>query len=105
MSRARHVRFIVGLGLLLMPAAVFAQAGSTGAIAGVVKDTTGAVLPGVTAEVSSPALIEKARVAVTNADGQYLIVSLPPGVYSVTFTLTGFNTVKQEGIQLVGGFT
>src|SRR5262245_55041024 len=78
---------------------------ATGSIAGVVKDTTGAVLPGVTVEASSPALIEKVRTAVTDASGNYKIVDLRPGVYSVTFTLTGFNTYKREGIELSAGFT
>src|SRR6476469_8185199 len=76
-----------------------------GTIAGVVKDTSGAVLPGVTVEVSSPALIEKTRSAVTDSAGQYKIVDLRPGTYTVTFTLTGFSVVKREDINLSGGFT
>jgi Carboxypeptidase regulatory-like domain len=76
-----------------------------GTVAGVVKDVSGAVLPGVTVEVSSPALIEKVRTVVTDGSGQYQIVSLPPGVYDVTFTLTGFSTVKREGIQVNVNFT
>ena len=75
------------------------------AIAGIVKDTSGAVLPGVTVETSSPALIEKTKAAVTNAEGQYRIVDLRPGTYKVTFTLTGFNTVVREGILLEANFT
>jgi hypothetical protein len=102
---ARYVRSTAVLALLLAPAELFAQGASTGAIAGMARDSTGAVLPGVTVEVSSPALIEKTRVAVTNATGQYLVVALPPGVYRVTFTLPGFSTVKQEGLELVAGFT
>ena len=89
--------------LLLVPAWGFAQSGSS--IAGVVKDATGAVLPGVTVEAASPALIEKVRTAVTDAAGQYKIVNLVPGAYSVTFTLTGFNTVKREGLELTSAFT
>ena len=81
----------------------FAQSGS--GIAGVVKDSSGAVLPGVTVEASSPALIEKVRTAVTDGAGQYKIVNLVPGVYTVTFTLTGFNTVRREGIELTAAFT
>src|SRR5205809_1582709 len=77
----------------------------TGSIAGVVRDTTGAVLPGVTVEASSPALIEGTRSATTDDKGQYKIVDLRPGVYSVTFTLAGFNTVKREGVELTTGFT
>jgi len=87
--------------LVLLPAIAFAQA----SITGVVKDTSGAVLPGVTVEVASPALIEKTRSAVSDGSGQYRIVDLRPGTYSVTFTLTGFSTVKREGIELTGSFT
>ncbi|HET9832731.1 MAG TPA: carboxypeptidase-like regulatory domain-containing protein, partial [Vicinamibacterales bacterium] len=85
---------------LLAPIAAYAQA----SITGVVKDTSGAVLPGVTVEVASPALIEKTRSSVTDGSGLYQIISLPPGAYTVTFTLTGFNTVKREGIELTGSF-
>src|SRR5262245_65367368 len=74
-------------------------------IAGVVKDDSGAVMPGVTVEVSSPALIEKTRTAFTDGSGQYKVVSLSPGVYTVTFTLPGFSTVKREGIELSTDFT
>jgi Carboxypeptidase regulatory-like domain len=88
------------LTLLLLPSSVWAQA----AITGVVKDTSGAVLPGVTVEVASPALIEKVRNAVTDPTGQYRIVDLRPGTYTVTFSLTGFSTVKREGIELSGTF-
>ncbi len=69
------------------------------------KDSTGAVLPGVTVEASSPALIEKVKTAATNEAGQYRIVDLRPGTYTVTFTLTGFNTVVREGILLEANFT
>jgi len=86
--------------LVLLPTLAFAQA----SITGVVKDTSGAVLPGVTVEVASPALIEKTRSAVSDGSGQYRIVDLRPGTYSVTFTLTGFSTVKREGIELTGSF-
>ena len=78
----------------------FAQA----SITGVVKDASGAVLPGVTVEAASPVLIEKVRSAVTDGTGQYRIVDLRPGTYTVTFTLTGFSTVKREGIELTGSF-
>jgi hypothetical protein len=76
-----------------------------GSIAGAVKDTSGAVLPGVTVEAASPALIEKIRTAVTDGAGQYTIVNLPVGAYSVTFTLTGFNTTRREGIEVLTNFT
>jgi hypothetical protein len=84
--------------LLLLPAPLFAQASVTGTV----RDTSGAVLPGVTVEASSPALIEKTRTAVTDGSGQYRIVDLRPGTYMLTFTLTGFNTVKRDGIELTG---
>src|SRR4051812_22043362 len=86
---------------LFLPVAAFAQA----TISGVVKDATGAVLPGVTVEASSPALIEKTKAAVTNEAGQYRVVDLRPGTYSATFTLSGFTTVKREGIVLEANFT
>ncbi|HEY6507854.1 MAG TPA: carboxypeptidase-like regulatory domain-containing protein, partial [Vicinamibacterales bacterium] len=82
-----------------------AQSGTTGAIAGEVKDATGAVLPGVTVEAASPALIEKIRTVVTDASGRYQIVDLRPGVYTVTFQLPGFSTVRREGLELNTGFT
>jgi hypothetical protein len=87
--------------LVLLPAAAHAQASVTG----VVKDSSGAVLPGVTVEASSPVLIEKVRTAVSDGTGQYRIVDLRPGTYTVTFTLAGFGTVKREGIELTGSFT
>lgn len=75
------------------------------AIAGVVKDSSGGVLPGVTVEASSPALIEKIRTAATDATGQYKLIDLRPGTYTVTFNLSGFGTVKREGIELPAAFT
>ena len=86
--------------LVCAPAAAFAQA----SIVGLVKDASGAVLPGVTIEAASPALIEKVRSVVTDGTGQYRIERLRPGTYSVTFTLPGFSTVKREGIELTGTF-
>jgi len=88
------------MAFLLMPAATYAQ----GSIAGSVRDASGAVLPGVTVEASSPALIEKTRAVVTDGTGQYKIVDLRPGTYAVTFALSGFSTVKREGIELAGSF-
>ena len=95
-----RVALLFAIGLLI-PRLLFAQA----SIAGVVKDTSGAVLPGVTVEAASPALIEKTRTAVTDGTGQYRIENLRPGTYTVTFTLVGFSTVKREGIELTGSFT
>ncbi len=87
--------------LCLVPTAAFAQSTFTG----VVKDDTGAVLPGVTVEASSPALIEKSKATVTDGSGAYRLVDLRPGVYTVTFSLEGFSTVKREGIELTSDFT
>jgi carboxypeptidase family protein len=97
------VRRIGALALLvLIPSVAYAQASAS--IVGTVKDASGAVLPGVTVEASSPALIEKTRSVVTNGVGQYSIENLRPGTYTVTFALTGFSTVKREGIELTGSF-
>ena len=85
---------------LALPATALAQS----SITGVVRDTSGAILPGVTVEAHSPALIEKTRTALSDGAGQYRIVDLPPGVYEVVFTLTGFKTVRREGIVLQGTF-
>ena len=94
---------LVIVGVLALAAPSSGQA--LGTIAGVVKDASGAVLPGVTVEASSPALIEKVRTVVTDGSGQYQIVSLPPGVYAVTFSLAGFSTVKREAIEVSVNFT
>src|SRR5204863_5578961 len=103
-GRAVRPSVVLLLLVVLAPALAFAQ-GQTGTIAGVVKDATGAVLPGVTVEVASPALIEKVRTGVTDGEGAYKIINLRPGTYSVTFTLTGFSTVQREGIELTSAFT
>jgi hypothetical protein len=86
---------------VILPAAAYGQASVTG----VVKDSSGAVLPGVTVEAASDALIERVRSAVTDGTGQYRIIDLRAGIYTVTFTLTGFSTVRREGIELTGSFT
>src|ERR1700704_4158168 len=99
MRLSHHVLFVL-TSLLAVPTAAFAQASMTG----VVKDGSGAVLPGVTVEVSSPALIEKVRSAVTDGAGQYRIEALRPGAYSLTFSLSGFASYKREGIELAGSF-
>ena len=98
MHRLRQVILLVSLAL--MPATAFAQA----SIVGTVRDASGAVVPGVTVEASSPALIEKTRSVVSNGTGQYSIEDLRPGTYTVTFALQGFTTVKREGIELAGAF-
>jgi uncharacterized protein (DUF2141 family) len=87
--------------LVLLPAVAQAQS----AIVGTVKDTSGAVLPGVTVEASSEALIEKTRTVISGSDGQYRIVDLRPGTYTVTFSLEGFQTFKREGLDLPSQFT
>src|SRR5689334_19396425 len=87
-----------------LPGQARAQNASSG-IAGIVKDSSGAVMPGVTVEAASPALIEKVRTAVTDEQGQYKIIDLRPGVYTVTFTLTGFSAMKREALELPAAFT
>jgi len=87
--------------LAVVPSTVSAQSGLTGAV----RDSSGALLPGVTVEASSPALIEKVRSAVSDGDGRYLIVDLRPGEYSITFTLAGFRTLVRSGINLPANFT
>src|SRR5262245_13656350 len=104
-SFTRIATLAMGCGIVLFPWLAAAQTQVRGSIAGVVRDTTGAVLPGVTVEAASPALIEKVRAAVTDDQGQYKILDLRPGVYTVTFTLPGFATLRREGIELSTGFT
>jgi hypothetical protein len=99
MLRYLRASFVV-LSLVGVPVSAYAQA----SIVGVVRDASGAVLPGVTVEASSPALIEKTRTILTNCTGQYAIENLRPGAYAVTFTLAGFNVVKRPDIQLTGSF-
>ncbi|MGE3512403.1 MAG: carboxypeptidase regulatory-like domain-containing protein, partial [Vicinamibacterales bacterium] len=94
---------LIAAGLAMRPTRLWAQ--ESGSIAGSVRDTTGAMLPGVTVEAASPALIEKVRSVVTDETGQYRLVDLRPGTYSVTFTLPGFSTIKRDGVQLTAGFT
>src|SRR5438132_8874595 len=100
MFRVKTLIVVTGM-ILLLPAAAWAQA----SIAGVVRDTSGAVLPGATVEASSPVLIERVRSITTDGTGQYKIIDLRPGTYAVTFTLTGFSTVKRENIVLTGSNT
>jgi hypothetical protein len=90
--------------LMVLPRAAEAQTGAA-QMSGVVRDTTGGILPGVTVEASSPALIEKVRSVITDDAGQYRILDLRPGVYTVTFTLPGFSVVRRDGIELTTNFT
>lgn len=100
-SRIWRVAFVLLAALVALPSLADAQS----AIAGVARDTSGAVLPGVTVEAASPALIEKSRAVTTDGEGRYNIVDLRPGVYSITFSLEGFSTVKRDGVELPTGFT
>src|SRR6185436_10651286 len=94
-----NIRIVVLAGLVvILPGAAWAQS----ALAGTVKDASGAVLPGVTVEASSPVLIEKTRSATTDSAGQYRIESLQPGPYTVTFTLAGFSTLKRDDVIVSG---
>jgi len=103
MIRAVSVRAfaIACLGLLLLAPSAVAQSGITG----LVTDSSGGVLPGVSVEAASPALIERSRAVVTDSQGRYAIVDLRPGVYQVTFSLQGFSTVIQNNIDLPSNFT
>src|SRR5881397_3999658 len=92
---------VIAVAVVLLPATARAQS----SIAGTVKDTTGAVLPGVTVEASSPVLIEKTRSVVTDTQGNFKIVDLRPGTYTLTFTLAGFANVRREGLELPSNFT
>jgi hypothetical protein len=95
--RLRSVLLAIGF-VIALPLGAYAQA----SISGLVRDSSGGVLPGVTVEASSPVLIEKTREATTDAAGRYIISDLRPGAYRVTFTLQGFRTVVREGVELVG---
>ena len=101
----RHMTRAAVLAVVLAAVPLSLQAQTLGTLAGSVKDASGAVLPGVTVEASSPALIEKTRTAATDGTGLYRIVNLPPGTYEVSFTLQGFSTVKREAVQVAAGTT
>src|SRR5258706_3650769 len=95
-------RLIAALALtLVVPAVAYAQA----SISGTVKDASGAVLPGVTIEAASDVLIEKVRTTQTDSAGRYQLIDLRPGNYVVTFSLTGFSTIKRDGVELTGSGT
>jgi hypothetical protein len=101
MESRRIARFLVAWFLLVLPPAAWAQSG----ISGVVRDGSGAVLPGVQVDARSPALIEQVRTVYTDSQGIYRIIDLRPGTYTVTFTLAAFRTVIREGIELPAAFT
>lgn len=103
MARARFAQLALLTSIVLLASAVVASAQS--AIAGIVRDTSGAVLPGATITAVSPALIERSKTAVSDGSGQYRIVDLRPGAYAIAFELAGFQTVKREGIVLEANFT
>src|SRR5258705_5862747 len=92
---------LILMAAVLLPSLAFAQ----GTLTGTVRDESGGVVPGVTVEASSPALIEKVRTALTDSAGQYRITGLNSGTYSLTFRLSGFNVVKREDIELSGTAT
>ena len=99
-------RKTVEIGIVVLAfLTLFVATGSAQSLTGVVKDSDGGVLPGVVVEATSPALIEKSRSVVTDGEGQYRIVDLRVGTYAVSFTLTGFRTVRRDGIGLSAGFT
>ena len=97
MAIKRAVAFGIAVAVLLLclPMSALAQGSGGATVTGVIKDASGAVLPGVTVEASSPSLIEKVRTAVSDASGNYRIIELRPGVYTVTYTLPGFTTLRR----------
>jgi hypothetical protein len=101
MGHAWKTVLVLAIAVLLLPSVALAQ----GTLTGAVRDESGAVLPGVTVEAASPALIEKVRTAVTDGAGQYRITGLNPGTYSLTFRLPGFTVVRRDGIELSGTAT
>jgi len=101
----RQLTRLLLAALIVTAFAAASGAQTLGTISGVVKDPSGAVLPGVTVEIASPALIEKTRSVVTDGSGQYAIINLPVGTYEVTFTLGGFSTIKRDGIGVLANFT
>jgi len=103
MTKRPKVLYLLTLAALLASGTAFAQEGSS--IGGTITDTTGGVLPGVTVEASSPALIEGVRTAVSDGQGRYNLIALRPGTYTVTFTLGGFSVVRREGLELSTGFS
>ena len=107
MRQIEHVPWIVMASVITLVCHVnaYGQGATQASITGIVRDASGAVLPGVTVEAASPVLIEKSRTAVTDGTGRYLVVGLFAGTYSVTYTLTGFNTVRRDDVVLSGSLT
>ncbi|HUQ86512.1 MAG TPA: carboxypeptidase regulatory-like domain-containing protein [Vicinamibacterales bacterium] len=101
MARRITLTFVAFAGAMFLSTAAYAQS----AIVGVVKDSSGAAMPGVTVEAASDVLIEKVKSATSDSDGAYRIADLRPGSYSVTFTLTGFKTFRRDGVVLPAEFT
>src|ERR1044072_4384597 len=97
---SRMLRCLIGIAAILLPAVALAQEGQ---IAGPVRDTSGGVIPGVTVEATSPALIEKVRTTTSDANGQYRLTNLPVGTYTVTFTLGGVGTQRHDNSELSSG--
>ena len=104
-ERMRMTAVVMVVVVLLVPTLGWSQDSNSATIAGVARDASGAVLPGVTVEAASPALIERVRVATTDGDGRFRIIELRPGEYTITFTLPGFRTLRREGVELTTGFT
>src|SRR5436190_9648629 len=96
--------FVLLVILTLLPRLALAQGIGAASVAGIVRDASGAVLPGVTVEAASPVLIEKVRTTVSDSEGRYQVAELRPGTYALTFTLTGFTTYKREGLVLAPNF-
>lgn len=105
MTHVRRAACAVLIGLLGLPVWASGQSQTTGGIGGTIRDAGSGVLPGVTVEAASPALIEKVRTVVTDDSGNYKITNLRPGIYSLKFSLAGFGTVTREGLELTTGFT
>jgi len=106
--RERRASIVTGwlvTGLIALPSMAHAQGAVLATVTGIVQDSSGAVLPGVTVEMSSPVLIERVRAAVTDSTGRYRLTNLPTGTYTLTAALPGFNTVRREGLELSGSFT
>src|SRR5262249_55120333 len=99
-----RIRLTIGLFVICLTV-LTSEALAQSTLTGVVKDETGAVLPGVSIEASSPALIERARAVITDESGTYKIIDLRPGTYTLTFSLPGFKTFKREEIELASNFT